>query len=162
MDFTIYLFLMDFTAKFMVITHLQKRYFILDENERRHAMPCSFVDSTSRHFCCRFSRRSRDVFALQFLSRCEMKRYEIPCRCLSMHIECDMRRILCFLLFVSRAWQASKAVLIAYMRLNLLANMIQLSIWNSLDAWYKLPAAMPTEQHYVRVIPERQLNRHGA
>lgn len=78
---------------------------------------------------------------------CEMKLYEIPSRCLNMHIEYDMRPSFCvFALLIEHLFRVVvRQPLIAYMRLNLLANITQLSIWNSQNAWHKLPDAIPTD-----------------
>lgn len=47
-----------------------------------------------------------------------------------------------------RAYGSYSAVLTARMWLNCaIANIIQVSIWNSLDAWHKLPAAFSTDIH---------------
>lgn len=88
-----------------------------------------------------------------------MKRCMIPSRCLSMHIECDMRQMcvcLCACMYSQVAVGAYftahmaliPAVLTAWMWLNsAIANIIQVCIWNSLDAWHKLPAAFSTDIH---------------
>lgn len=50
-----------------------------------------------------------------------------------------------------RTYDSYAAVLTAWMWLNFaIANIIQVSIWNSLDAWHKLPAAFSTDIHTRR------------